>query len=83
MGLADNTFTEGATELIIRSADGILPQVPRPLPGHDARSDPGLRGKTMDIDRVNRILIQPHWQKEIDITDFSDDPTSPIQGTPT
>jgi hypothetical protein len=28
------------------------------------------RGRTMDIDLVNRVLIQPHWQKEIDITDF-------------
>ena len=27
-------------------------------------------GRTMDIDLVNRVLIQPHWQKEIDISDF-------------
>ena len=27
-------------------------------------------GRTIDIDIVNRVLIQPHWQKEIDITDF-------------
>ena len=25
---------------------------------------------TIDIDLVNRVLLQPHWQKETDITDF-------------
>ena len=26
--------------------------------------------KTIDIDNVNRVLLQPHWHKEIDLTDF-------------
>ena len=26
--------------------------------------------KTIDIDNVNRVLMQPHWQKEADLTDF-------------
>jgi hypothetical protein len=27
-------------------------------------------GRTIDIDLVNRVLLQPHWQKEVDLTDF-------------
>ena len=27
-------------------------------------------GTTIDIDLVNRVLLQPHWQKEVDLTDF-------------
>ena len=26
--------------------------------------------KTIDIDNVNRVLLQPHWQKETDLADF-------------
>jgi hypothetical protein len=26
--------------------------------------------KTIDIDTVNRVLLQPHWQKETDLTDY-------------
>ena len=26
--------------------------------------------KTIDIDCVNRVLMQPHWQKETDILDY-------------
>ena len=26
--------------------------------------------KTVDIDNVNRVLLQPHWQKESDLVDF-------------
>ena len=27
-------------------------------------------GTQMDIDVINRVLLQPHWQKEVDLTDF-------------
>jgi MSHA biogenesis protein MshM len=27
-------------------------------------------GRTIDIDVVNRILLQPHWQNQVDLTDF-------------
>ena len=27
-------------------------------------------GKTIDIDVVNRVLLQPHWQNQVDLTDF-------------
>ena len=26
--------------------------------------------KTIDIDNVNRVLMQPHWQKDADFGDF-------------
>ncbi len=26
--------------------------------------------KTIDIDNVNRVLMQPHWQKESDLVDY-------------
>jgi hypothetical protein len=26
--------------------------------------------RTIDIDNVNRVLMQPHWQKETDLTDY-------------
>jgi hypothetical protein len=26
--------------------------------------------KTIDIDNVNRVLMQPHWQKETDLVDY-------------
>jgi MSHA biogenesis protein MshM len=27
-------------------------------------------GTTIDIDVINRVLLQPHWHNEIDLTDF-------------
>jgi MSHA biogenesis protein MshM len=26
--------------------------------------------RTIDIDNVNRVLMQPHWQKETDLTAY-------------
>ncbi len=26
--------------------------------------------RTVDIDIVNRVLMQPHWQKDTDLTDY-------------
>ena len=26
--------------------------------------------KTIHIDNVNRVLMQPHWQKDADLVDF-------------
>jgi len=26
--------------------------------------------KTINIDNVNRVLMQPHWQKETDLVDY-------------
>ena len=71
LGLAHNTFSEAARELIIRAADGVLRRcrnlycLATMLEAVRASA-----GRTMDIDLVNRVLIQPHWQKEFDLTDF-------------
>jgi MSHA biogenesis protein MshM len=68
-GLGHNTFTQPAVDLIVRSADGVLRQARNLCVGcliEAVRS----ANKAIDIDTVNRVLMQPHWQKETDLTDF-------------
>jgi hypothetical protein len=68
-GLPHNTFTQPAIDLIIRSADGVLRRARNLCIGcliEAIRS----ANKTIDIDNVNRVLMQPHWQKEADLSDF-------------
>lgn len=67
--LGHNTFSEGAFELIIRSAEGVLRKA-RNLCIACLLEAVRERTKVIDIDIVNRVLIQPHWRKECDITDF-------------
>jgi type II secretory pathway predicted ATPase ExeA len=69
VGLGHNTFTRPAIDLIVRAADGVLRQARNLCVGcliEAVRS----ATKTIDIDNVNRVLVQPHWQKECDLTDF-------------
>jgi type II secretory pathway predicted ATPase ExeA len=69
VGLGHNTFTRAALDLIVRSADGILRRARNLCLGcliEAVRS----ANRTIDIDNVNRVLLQPHWQKEADLTDF-------------
>jgi MSHA biogenesis protein MshM len=68
-GLGHNTFTAAALALIVRSADGVLRKARNLCVGCLIE---GVRSanKTIDIDNVNRVLMQPHWQKEADLTDF-------------
>ena len=69
VGLRHNTFSRPAIDLIVRSADGVLRQARNLCVGcliEAVRS----ANKTIDIDNVNRVLLQPHWQKETDLTDF-------------
>jgi MSHA biogenesis protein MshM len=69
VGLGHNTFTPPAIDLIVRSADGVLRKARNLCVGcmiEAVRS----ANKTIDIDNVNRVLLQPHWQKEADLTDF-------------
>jgi MSHA biogenesis protein MshM len=68
-GLGHNTFTRPAIDLIVRSADGVLRQARNLCVGcliEAVRS----ANKTIDIDNVNRVLLQPHWQKETELSDF-------------
>jgi type II secretory pathway predicted ATPase ExeA len=67
--LPHHTFTRAAVELIVRSADGVLRQARNLAVGcliEAVRS----ANKTIDIDNVNRVLLQPHWHKEVDLTDY-------------
>jgi len=69
VGLLHNTFTQPAVELMVRAADGVLRQARNLAVGcliEAVRS----ANKTIDIDNVNRVLRQPHWQKESDLFDF-------------
>jgi MSHA biogenesis protein MshM len=69
VGLGHNTFTRPALDLIVRSADGVLRKARNLCVGcliEAVRS----ANKTIDIDNVNRVLLQPHWQKECDLNDY-------------
>jgi len=69
LGLGHNTFTQAALDLIVRSADGVLRKTRNLC---IACMLEGVRAgeKTIDIDIVNRVLIQPHWRKDVDLAEF-------------
>jgi len=69
IGLGHNTFTQAALDLIVRSADGVLRKT-RNLCIACMLQAVRAADKTIDIDNVNRVLIQPHWRKEIDVAEF-------------
>ena len=69
VGLGHHTFTQAAVDLIVRSADGVLRMARNLCVGcliEAVRS----ATKTIDIDNVNRVLLQPHWRKETDLVDY-------------
>ncbi len=66
IGLGHNTFTEQALALIVRSADGVLRKT-RNLCLSCMLEAVRERKKKIDIDIVNKILIQPHWRNEYDM----------------
>jgi MSHA biogenesis protein MshM len=67
--LGHNTFTQAALDLIVRSADGVLRKTRNLCLGCMLEAV-RANEKIIDIDAVNRVLIQPHWRKECDLTDF-------------
>ena len=69
IGLGHNTFTQAALDLIVRSADGVLRKT-RNLCLACMLEAVRAADKTIDIDKVNRVLIQPHWRKDVDLTEF-------------
>ena len=69
VGLGHNTFTGPAVDLIVRSADGVLRQARNLCVGCMIEAV-RCANKTVDIENVNRVLMQPHWQKESDLVDF-------------
>ena len=70
IGLAHGTFTAAATGVIIRSADGVLRRCRNLCLSAMLEAVRASAGRTIDIDLVNRVLLQPHWQNEVDLTDF-------------
>jgi MSHA biogenesis protein MshM len=68
-GLGHNTFTPSALDLIARSADGVLRKARNLCVGCLIEAVRGAN-RTIDIDNVNRVLMQPHWQKETDLVDY-------------
>ena len=66
VALGHNTFTQDALSLIVRSADGIIRRC-RNLCLSCMLEAVRDRKKTIDIDIVNRVLIQPHWRNEYDM----------------
>ena len=68
-GLGHNTFTSPAVDLIIRSADGVLRKARNLCVGCMIEAI-RTANRTIDIEIVNRVLMQPHWQKEADLVDF-------------
>ena len=70
LGLAHSTFTNGAMELILRTSDGVLRRCRNLCLSAMLEAVRAANGRTIDIDIVNRVLMQPHWQHQIDLTDF-------------
>jgi len=65
-GMPHNVFTEDAISLIIKSSDGILRQC-RNLCLSCLIEGVRSQKKTIGIDNVNAVLVQPHWRIEKDI----------------
>ena len=69
VGLATTPSPGPPSTSIVRSADGVLRKARNLCVGcmiEAVRS----ANKTIDIDNVNRVLLQPHWQKETDLVDY-------------
>jgi MSHA biogenesis protein MshM len=61
VGLGHNTFSEEALDLIVRSADGILRKAKNLCVGCMLEAVRRQK-KSIDLDNVNHVLIQPHWR---------------------
>jgi MSHA biogenesis protein MshM len=67
VALAHSTFSDDALSLIVRSSEGVLRRAKNLCLGGllEAVRD---RTKTVDLKQVNRVLLQPHWRKEVDLS---------------
>ena len=54
---------------VVRAADGILRRARNLGVGCLIEAVRAAK-RTIDIDTVNRVLMQPHWQKETDLTAY-------------
>ncbi|RKX64524.1 MAG: hypothetical protein DRP42_06245 [Tenericutes bacterium] len=64
--LGHNTFSENAIDLIVRSSEGILRRT-RNLCISSMLEAVRDHKQVVDIDQVNRVLMQPHWRKHNDM----------------
>jgi len=62
-GLGHNVFTQAATDLIVRSSDGVMRQI-RNLCISSLHESVRAQKRIVDIEEVNRVLLQPHWRRE-------------------
>jgi MSHA biogenesis protein MshM len=69
VGLGHHTFTPPAVDLVVRSADGVLRKARNLSVGCLIEAVRSAR-KTIDLEIVNRVLMQPHWQKDTDRVDY-------------
>jgi MSHA biogenesis protein MshM len=68
VGLGHNVFTEDALHLIVRSSDGILRSA-RNLTLASMLEAVRHQQRTVTLEMVNAVLIQPHWRKAYDFPD--------------
>ncbi|MBD3314185.1 MAG: AAA family ATPase [Chitinivibrionales bacterium] len=66
VGLGHNTFSQEAAALIVRTADGIIRRT-RNLCISCLLEAVRDRKRTVDLDTVNAVLIQPHWRNDYDL----------------
>ena len=60
------TFSDDALSLIVRSSEGGLRKA-RNLCLAALLEAVRDRTKTVELKQVNRVLLQPHWRKEVDL----------------
>ena len=65
--LGHNTFSEDAIGLIVRSSEGILRRT-RNLCISAMLEAVHERKQVVGLDQVNRVLMQPHWRKDHDLS---------------
>lgn len=66
VALPHNIFTDDSLSLVVRSAEGILRRA-RNLCLSCLLEAVRSRKRTIDLDIVNSVLIQPHWRQDNDI----------------
>ena len=64
--LGHNTFSDEAMELILRSSEGLLRRC-RNLCVSSMLEAVRDRVTIIDLDQVNRVLLQPHWRTQRDL----------------
>jgi MSHA biogenesis protein MshM len=67
VALAHNTFSDDALALVVRASEGVLRRA-RNLCVSVLLEAVRDRTKTVELKQVNRVLMQPHWRKESDVT---------------